>query len=364
MDTVENEDLKLMQSHPRFYLANYFSDLKREVDLVYAFKSDEKDKYMEIINKIELAEQECYQVKPLIEPDKYKIEKKLFKNQSFIFMKDYGLKRKTFLLIINDEYLTKTSFRNYKSGDFNRESLIAYFLDKNLKEKENSILTLNVFSLDIDILNQTSIDMKKSYSFEQKITQIDQKAFDGLISLTDLNFSGNQIKILDPTIFNGLFNLKNINFNNNLIEKIDSSIFNGLTCLKTIKFGGNLIKELHESTFNGLNCLNETNFERNRIQKIHSKAFNDLINLSSIKFNNNLIKELDYDIFKGLTNLKSIDFSFNQLKELYFFLFTGLSNLQSIHFNNNQITQLHPNIFAGLKNLKHIYFNGNQLQYV
>ncbi len=231
MDTVENEDLKLMQSHPRFYLANYFSDLKREVDLVYAFKTEEKDKYTEIINKIELAEQECYQVKPLIEQDKYKIEKKLFKNQSFIFMKDYGLKRKTFLLIINDEYLTKTAFRNYKSGDFNRESLFAYFLDKNLKEKENSLT--NVYSFDIDILNQTSIDMKKVYSFEQKITQIDQKAFDGLISLTDLNFSGNQIKILNSTIFNGLINLKNINFNNNLIEKIDSSLFrNNITLIR------------------------------------------------------------------------------------------------------------------------------------
>ena len=42
-----------MQSNPRFYLVNYFIDLKQKVDLFYFGKENEKVKYLEIINKIE-----------------------------------------------------------------------------------------------------------------------------------------------------------------------------------------------------------------------------------------------------------------------------------------------------------------------
>ena len=51
------EELKLMQSNPNFYLANYFSDLKRDVDLTFFGKEEQKAKYLEIIAKIEEIEQ-------------------------------------------------------------------------------------------------------------------------------------------------------------------------------------------------------------------------------------------------------------------------------------------------------------------
>ena len=61
----EIEAIKMIQLHPKFYIANYFSDLKTQVDLVFALKLDETDKYMKIINTIELVEQECYsKIKP------------------------------------------------------------------------------------------------------------------------------------------------------------------------------------------------------------------------------------------------------------------------------------------------------------
>jgi hypothetical protein len=54
------ELLESMQMYPRLHLANYFSDLKRDVDLEFALKLDEKEKYLEIINKIESIEQSYY----------------------------------------------------------------------------------------------------------------------------------------------------------------------------------------------------------------------------------------------------------------------------------------------------------------
>jgi hypothetical protein len=54
------DELKQMQTFPRYYLSKYFDDLKAQVDLKYALKLDEKDKYLEIINNIESFEQDAY----------------------------------------------------------------------------------------------------------------------------------------------------------------------------------------------------------------------------------------------------------------------------------------------------------------
>jgi len=88
----------------RFYLANYFQDLKRDVDLFYFKKESEKAKYLEIINKIEETEQDYYkktcksfnsfdqEIESLFEQDqqsiddlKYKLEEKIFQNKSILF---------------------------------------------------------------------------------------------------------------------------------------------------------------------------------------------------------------------------------------------------------------------------------------
>ena len=90
------EELKLMQSNPRLYLANYFIDLKQQVDLDFALKLDEKIKYLEIINKIEEIEKDYYKrskpfstfdqeidslVVELADDLKYRIEEKLFQQK-------------------------------------------------------------------------------------------------------------------------------------------------------------------------------------------------------------------------------------------------------------------------------------------
>ena len=69
-EQIQNEikAIKMIQLHPKFYIANHFSDLKTQVDLLFALKLNEKDKYMNIINTIELVEQECYnKIKPFIQ---------------------------------------------------------------------------------------------------------------------------------------------------------------------------------------------------------------------------------------------------------------------------------------------------------
>ena len=117
MNEILNQigELKKMQQFPRYYLSQYFDDLKAQVDTKYALRLDEKDKYLEIINNIESFEQNAYNrwndrriktyhdeinlieeklnnnfsltdITKLIDEIKYKIEKMLFSNKSILFI--------------------------------------------------------------------------------------------------------------------------------------------------------------------------------------------------------------------------------------------------------------------------------------
>jgi Leucine-rich repeat (LRR) protein len=367
MEKIKQE-LKSMQSNPNFYLANYFSDLKRDVDLTFFGKDgDEKAKYLEIINKIEDIEQEYYrrskpfntfnheieiekieqndhilrignrrfkrdvqEIESLVELDKqsindlkYKIEQKLFQNKTILFMKDYCKKQKTFLLILTNAYLRKNTFYNlFKAEYFDRETLIANF-----------------------ILEQ---------QFNKNIEELD--ALNGLKTLKEIDFSSNsrpdrengQIKELDPATLNGLTSLKKINFSYNQITHIHPSTFNGLTNLEAIWFQNNEIKELDPATLNGLTSLKKINFSDNQITNIHPSTFNGLTNLEAIWFENNKIKELDPTTFNGLNCLKEIIFSYNQITKIHPSTFNGLNNLVIMKFVANNIIELDRSTFNGL----------------
>ena len=96
-----------MQSNPKFYLANYFQDLKQHVNLKFFEKEgNEQAKYIEIINKIEQFEHNYYKrSKPFstfdqeieslneksIDELKFTMEEKLFQNKSILFIKRHCL---------------------------------------------------------------------------------------------------------------------------------------------------------------------------------------------------------------------------------------------------------------------------------
>jgi len=286
----KKQELKSMQSNPNLYLANYFSDLKRDVDLKFFGKDGyEKAKYLEIINKIEDIEQEYYrrskpfntfdheiesikiekiehyflrirnkrfkrddqEIESLDELDKqsindlkYKIEQKLFQNKTILFMKDYGKEPRTFLLILTNAYLRKNTFDNlFKTECLNRETLIAKFIfeqqsNKNIEE--------------LDALNGLNALKKIEFSSikRHKITTIHPSTFNGLTKLEEICFRNNKIKELDPATLNGLTSLKKISFSGNQITKIHPSTFNGLTNLEAIWFQSNEIKEIDPTLFN------------------------------------------------------------------------------------------------------------------
>jgi len=377
---IIKEELKIMQKHPNIYLANYFSDLKRDVDLRFFEKKDENSKYIKIITKIEQIEQDFYnrsksfntfdqEINSLVELDvesiddlKYKIEEKLFQNKTILFIEDFGEEKKTFLLILTNGYLRKSKFENFYEY-FNRESLIADFLHK--QQFRNNIEEFNFLNSlkEISFIYNNQIKKIHPATFKSltnlevirfignDIKELDPATFKGLNFLKKIYFSLNKITTINPSTFNGL-NLDEIYFDENKIKELDPTTFTGLTSLKLINFNKNEITKLHPSTFKGLTNLKEIHFTSNQITMIHPATFNDLINLEEIHFNSNKIEELDPTLFKGLRSLKTINFINNQIKKIHPATFTDLTNLECLWFNSNKIEDLDPTTFNGLNNLR------------
>jgi len=326
------DELKQMQQFPRFHLSKYFDDLKAQVDLKYALKLDEKDKYLEIISKIESFEEDAYTrwnnnrrintydydiqliedklnnnqnnltvIIKLIGEVKYKIEKIMFSNKSISFIdikqsRNFFSFSNAFLLVINDEYIQKNLIDNddkYKKR-ITRKELIANSLKWKLDE-----INPNVVNLDIDILN-----LKETYFSMNKIEEIDSNFFNGLDNLKIIDFNDNKIKEIHPKLFNGLTNLEVIDFGCNQIKELDPNLFNELTNLKEINFDCNNIKELDPNLFNGLTNLKKINFRYNDIEEIDANIFNGLANLEKIYFQHNEIKKIPSNLLNGLVNLK------------------------------------------------------------
>jgi Leucine-rich repeat (LRR) protein len=297
------DELKQMQKFPKYYLSQYFDELKAQVDTKYALKLDEKDKYLEIINKIESFEQAAYnnwsskrintydneikliedqlivldltEITKLIDEVKYNIEKITFSNKSILFIDEksrFYFNSNSFLLIINDEYI-RISCIDKDSDDklITRKEFNDFILMEKLKKI--NINNSNVLNLDIDILNQRKIKFE-----ENKIREIHSNLFIGLANLEYIYFGYNKIEVIHENKFDGLSNLKKMDFFKNKIERIHPNLFNGLVNLDNINFSKNKIEVIHENTFNGLAKLRCIHFNDNQIKEINLNLFNGLAN--------------------------------------------------------------------------------------
>jgi Leucine-rich repeat (LRR) protein len=373
------EKLKQMQQFPRYYLANYFEDLKAQVDLYFAKNlKEQKDKYLEIIRNIESFEQEAYNkwnsksintfdeeiksieenlddysnlsyLSDLIDHFKYKIEKKMFSNKTILFIEQDSRFMRVFmgepyLLIVNDEFFRKGI--EFQKKILTRNELSEFILYYKISENHQFCNGKNViFNLDIDIMNNTRIDV-----YNLKIKELGSNIFNGLTNLTKIKFMGNGIKELNTNIFNGLMNLQEINFNNNKIKELHPNIFNGLVNLKIIKFCKNKIKKIGTNLFNGLINLEFISFFDNYIKELHPNLLNGLTKLREVVFAWNKIKEIPINLFTGLDKLESINLSKNEFQILNDLnLFNGCACLKTINLSLNEIEKFDVNIFAGLK---------------
>ncbi|XP_066036480.1 toll-like receptor 5 [Chamaea fasciata] len=243
-----------------------------------------------------------------------------------------------------------------------------------------------------------------------KILQLDLDAFVGLPSLTVLRLFHNSLddSILEERYFQDLRSLEELDLSGNKITKLHPHpLFYNLTALKSVNLESNMISNFCQTnltSFQGKHFL-FFNLRSNHLYKtedvdwakcsnpfknitfssldlsingwstegvqyfcatikgtqINSLIFSHHIMGSGFGFHN--LKNPDYSTFAGLgrSNLRIFDISQGFIFSLNSFIFQSLGNLESLNLFKNKINQIQSQAFFGLGNLKTLNLSSNLL---
>ncbi len=414
------EELKTNFQIPRLYLANYFANLKAEVDHFFIQKTFTNNNFdfLEIIQKIEYFEKNCFkntpnnkysnekfasatkiniekiqnqinslvnsydydkeitQIKNLIDKINNSIEKVLFANKTIIFLKNYGWEKKTFLLIIHDENFNKNSLINKNSTELSSENLKIIILKQKLSKLASYILELsldlhNVFELYLADSQIASIEKFTFSQLKKNLAKIDLRrnhlktinlnSFNDLVNLKELILSHNKINLIEDNSFKDLFNLIKLDLSGNEIKKINLNSFSGLKSIQFINLEGNLIDSIEDSSFESLSYLISLDLNYNQLLIINLNTFKGLYNLKELNLSNNRLKCIQNDSFIDLSNLSKLNLQSNFITQVNLKTFHGLFNLKDLRLSKNKINSIEKNSFKYLVNLEIFHLFQNDL---
>ncbi|NXP06709.1 TLR5 protein, partial [Thinocorus orbignyianus] len=213
---------------------------------------------------------------------------------------------------------------------------------------------------------------------------LEERYFQELISLEELDLSGNEITKLQPhPLFYNLKVLKNVNLKFNKISNLCESnltSFRGKHFLFFNLRSNNLYKTdetiwakcpnpFRNITFNSLD-LGENGWSTEKVQyfctaikgtQIDSLIFSYHTMGSGFGFHN--LKNPDNDTFAGLarSELHLLDISHGYIFSLNSFIFQSLGSLEWLNLFKNKINQIQSQAFFGLGNLKGLNLSSNLL---
>ncbi|XP_067142515.1 toll-like receptor 13 [Centruroides vittatus] len=219
-------------------------------------------------------------------------------------------------------------------------------------------------------------------------------SFTFLPDLTCLRLINCEIKDIEERAFEGLVSVEILDLSSNLLEKIPPgiSILSNLRLLylnkqyQNINYGVRL--RVDDYAFANLSLLSGLLLKNNNIKVVHRFAFHNLVNLRVLIMSNCDIGIISDHSFSTLTSLELLDLSYNKilflgnntlrglrnLKVLYmrnneFFIgsrilpFIQTPSLEKLFISGNKITILRPGIFSNMPNLKLLDVENNQVIY-
>jgi len=358
----DNKWLKLIEKVKEIESFTY-QQLATNVNKINVEISDEMRKNIEQIESqisnldSDSTEEQINSLKDEIDEQKFKIESILFDNKTYFFMKDCKIKKKnyTFLMIINDVYISKNDiFRcvmvNGSISDkientddlddsddlsymqqaekclYQKKVLTKKILNKILiskillKKTISNIMVFNIYDiveLDLELKRLKSIDentfhgltdlkvLKLRYNVLEKIPNLS-----GLTNLKVLSLNSNQIDSIDPNAFHGL-NLQQLDLGSNVLEEINLNI----PSLKVLDLGSNCIKNINPNTFQNVASLQSLNLEQNYIKSLEDNTFVCLPNLKYLNLCLNEIEKINSNTFSGLNELIGLEISDCKINE-------------------------------------------------
>ncbi|XP_061165815.1 slit homolog 2 protein-like isoform X2 [Saccostrea echinata] len=129
----------------------------------------------------------------------------------------------------------------------------------------------------------------------------------------DLNLSRNKITIVQDNAFNGLGNLSILDLSSNEITIVQDNAFNGLEILSMLLLYNNKLTTIQDNAFNGMPNLQKLSLYWNKITTIPDNAFRGMPNLQTLSLYNNEITTIPDNAFSGMPNLQRLAVEDNPL---------------------------------------------------
>lgn len=275
---------------------------------------------------------------------------------------------------------------------------------------DNQITKISALGLFNRIPNLKTLDMTRN-----KINNIEEGAFEGATSITDILLSENLISGVNSMIFRGLVNLKSLSLYGNKISCVTPGAFDELTALTSLNLISNPFNcnchmawfadwlRRKDLTTGGPRCLRPLHLKDRPIHSLPTHEFrctngNDMgclgdnycppqcsctgtivrcshANLkeipkgippetSELYLDVNDISSIDTHRLKHLKSLSRLDLSNNQISVLPPYVFANLTRLATLIVSYNKLQCVQDNAFGGLKNLRILSLHGNDISLI
>ncbi|MFT7817105.1 slit homolog 1 protein [Arapaima gigas] len=134
-------------------------------------------------------------------------------------------------------------------------------------------------------------------------------------STTELRLNNNEISVLEATgSFKTLTQLKKINLSNNKISEIEDGAFEGAASVGELHLTANQLDSVRSGMFRGLEGLRMLMLRNNRISCIHNNSFTGLHNVRLLSLYDNQLTTITpgaFDTLQSLSTLNLLANSFN-----------------------------------------------------
>ncbi|CAH1711467.1 unnamed protein product [Chironomus riparius] len=157
------------------------------------------------------------------------------------------------------------------------------------------------------------------------------------LSTQVLDMSGSNLQIIVGETFRRaeLLNLQKLYLRNCRLGQIDDKAFDGLTNLIELDLSQNLLTFVPAATFQYITSLRDLTLASNPIQKIESHAFNNILSLTKLDLSHCDLQSISATAFENLESLHSLKLNGNKLSELRAKTVETLSKLHWVELHDN-----------------------------
>uniref|UniRef100_A0A673GUK5 Slit homolog 1 protein-like n=1 Tax=Sinocyclocheilus rhinocerous TaxID=307959 RepID=A0A673GUK5_9TELE len=128
------------------------------------------------------------------------------------------------------------------------------------------------------------------------------------LSTTELRLNNNDLSILEATgLFRSLTHLKKINLSNNKITEIEDGAFDGASSVVELHLTANHLVSVRGGMFRGMDGLRMLMLRNNRIRCIHNSSFSGLQNVRLLSLYDNQLTTIMPGAFHTLPNLSTLN---------------------------------------------------------